>query len=1159
MIKRVLSVILFLIALSVSVIAQRQIEELNRGLIAVYKGGTNAYLSWRLLAKDDWSIGFNVYRSTAGATAVKLNATPITNSTNYTDTNCDNTKQNEYFVRTVVDGVELETSEKFTMAANTPWRQFFPIPLQATNSTYDVLHVYVGDIDGDGDFDYIVKRFPQDAKYNYILLECYLNDGTFKWRIDLGPNVETYISSMTAPVLVADFNGDGKAEIIAKTGEGTIFGDGTKIDDTDGDNKTDYNSHDGSGTYANVMTGPEFISYINGETGTEIDRNNFIARGKSSDWGDNYGARMNFIMSSICSFDGIKPGIVLSRGPGESMAVEAWDIINNKLSKKWSWSAKGKTFSVGGWTDFHQIQCIDVDADGKDEISWGACMMNPNGTVRYTTELIHGDRFQITDINPNRAGLEAFAIQQNNTTLLASAIYDASTGTMLKKWYTTSKQDIGRGDVADVDPYSPGMELFDLGSNNLHASDGTEAVTGARPYPNVSIWWDADLQREFFVGIGSNGYNPAINKWNVTSQKEERLFTMYNDWGSYSIISPYAGRASFIGDIFGDWREEIALETADHTTLRIYTSNAETSYRIYTLMQNPAYRNAATSKGYLCTKYTDYFLGAGMTTPPKPNIAIIGVSNNAPNVAISSPANGTTYTAPTNIAFTAVASDHDGTISKIEFYQGNTLLGTATTSPYTITWTNATPGTYSITAKATDNNGAVTTSTALTIVVNKPAANTYIYQSTTSDIWTTTADWNPASIPTDYDTAIIRSGEVKIAQNYGGVVKLEPNGIFRITDNISANDLRLQGGTLKSYTSSPVLVLTSTISADKASTIMAGSLSSSIFEIDGTIKGSANITKTGVGLLKLNTSSTNFTGSWKISEGALQVTNSKALGQCGVEIDQTAKLDIQVATSINSIEIKKAGILNLSANLTVQMAIVGGSNLPAGTYTSTNYPAYITGSGSLIVQKSIVQISSTVNGIITLTANTGASYLWSNGASSMTYTPTVSGNYSVKITNNAGCIATSSPISIQFISLTKGWNLMSTNLIVSDSSISTIFNGLDVQEIKTMDAFWRKGQNNMFNSLQKITSVNGYLVNMNSAATIAIAGEVTTFSKVSPLTSNGWQLMGCPFQTATPFSTSFNATNCSKIKNFDGFWIPNGTTNSIQNFEPGKGYFIKVP
>ena len=147
-------------------------------------------------------------------------------------------------------------------------------------------------------------------------------------------------------------------------------------------------------------------------------------------------------------------------------------------------------------------------------------------------------------------------------------------------------------------------------------------------------------------------------------------------------------------------------------------------------------------------------------------------------------------------------------------------------------------------------------------------------------------------------------------------------------------------------------------------------------------------------------------------------------------------------------------------------------------------------------------------------------------------------------------------VSTQTIVLNQGWNLISTNIVPTDSSITTLFTGLDVQEIKTMDAFWRKGQNNAFNLLQTITTGKGYLVNMNVGGSLKISGFPLTNLSL-PVPNTGWQLLGCPYQTATLFSTAYSATNSQYIKNFIGFWTPTGTLNSITNFEPGKGYFLK--
>jgi len=528
-----------------------------------------------------------------------------------------------------------------------------------------------------------------------------------------------------------------------------------------------------------------------------------------------------------------------------------------------------------------------------------------------------------------------------------------------------------------------------------------------------------------------------------------------------------------------------------------------------------------------------------------------------PVVAITAPANNASFVYKSPITLTATATDADGTIASVAFYNGTTLLGTVTAAPYAFTWSSAPGGTNTITAVATNNSGNKTTSTAVTITVLVPTTYVYSYPSGT-DLWTNTTYWTPARTPSNIDTAIIRSGEVRLASDFGGVVKVEPNGTFRLTDSISVTDLRLQGGTLKSYTSNPVFILTTTLVAEQASTVMAGSLSTSFLCLNGTVKGSGNLTKTSVGTLRINASASTYTGTWIVKEGRLQVRSATGLGLCGVEVDSAANLDIEAAASTNALVIKAYGTLNLDANLTVQAAVLGDQNIPAGTYTAASYPAVITGAGTLTVGKSILTVGEPSAGSITLTAGSGSTYSWSTGSTSTTLVPAATGAYTVTATTSAGCALASAPVNIQVISLAKGWNLISTNLRPADSSIATLFNGINVNEVKTMGTFWRAGQLDAFNTLTTLTPGNGYLVNMATAGKLMVAGtpNLEGFENLQGLQA-GWQLIGCPFQSATLFSTYFNSLNCSEIKGFNGFWIPAGQMNSISNLEPGKGYFTK--
>jgi len=99
-------------------------------------------------------------------------------------------------------------------------------------------------------------------------------------------------------------------------------------------------------------------------------------------------------------------------------------------------------------------------------------------------------------------------------------------------------------------------------------------------------------------------------------------------------------------------------------------------------------------------------------------ITVIVNANQAPAVSITSPLNNANFISLANVTITATASDADGSVTKVEFYNGATLLGTDPTSPYSFAFNNLSAGTYTLTAKATDNLGAVTTSTVVNITVN---------------------------------------------------------------------------------------------------------------------------------------------------------------------------------------------------------------------------------------------------------------------------------------------------------------------------------------------------------------------------------------------------------------------------------------------------------
>lgn len=611
----------------------RIMERLGRGLVAVNLGNGKVFVSWRLLGTEPSDAGFNLYRATGAGARSRLNASgPLTGATCWTDTAVDTSQASTYTVSLVLRGVEEAVGASVVLPAGAPVRQYLPVKLaplaSTTGGTYAVFHAYAGDLDGDGEYELVAKRM--DSNRGPIVVDAYKLDGTLLWRVNLGPNIETGNASATSPILIADLDSDGRAEVILKTGEGTVFGDGARIGDTDGDGKTDYNSHDAADMYQ-VLDGPEFVSVLAGTTGRELARADFITRGRSTDWGDDYGHRMNFIFATVAYLDGRHPSFVMSRGDGEldnpkALTAAAWRYQSGKLTRQWSWTAKsfeGKLPAGRMLSDFHAIRAMDLDGDGRDEVSWGGFALSPTGTLLYSTTLTHGDRFIIADIDPDRPGLEEYAIQQNNPSLLAAALLDARTGAVLKSYAVPVLQDVGRGEAAAIVPGRRGLETWNSSITGLFDASGAQ-VSSASPFPSLSLWWDGDLLRESFDGIGASGYNPAIQKWNDATGGLNRLFTVYNDGGPYAVVCPYAGRPPLYGDLLGDWREEVVLETADHSELRVYTTTIPTTFRLPTLMHDPTYRNTVNVKGYLQSTQVGYYLAEGLTFPvPPPVITVV--------------------------------------------------------------------------------------------------------------------------------------------------------------------------------------------------------------------------------------------------------------------------------------------------------------------------------------------------------------------------------------------------------------------------------------------------------------------------------------------------------------------------------------------------------
>ncbi|GAB3979009.1 rhamnogalacturonan lyase [Actinoallomurus acanthiterrae] len=579
----------------------RQVEKLNRGLVSVRSGSGN-FVSWRLLGTDPSGVAFNLYRG-----STKVNSSPITTSTNYFDAGADATAS--YTVRPVVHGSEQSPSESSLRFGN----GYLDVPIQApaggttpdgVSYTYSANDASVGDLDGDGQYEIILKWDPSNSKDNSqsgytgdVYVDAYRLNGTRLWRIDLGRNIRA--GAHYTQFQVYDYDGDGKAEIAMKTADGTKDGTGKVIGNASAD-------HRNSSGY--VLSGPEYLTMFNGQTGAAMQTVDYVpARGDVSSWGDGYGNRVDRFLAGTAYVDGQRPSLIEARGYYTRTVISAWDWRNGAFTRRWTFDTNSSTNSGKGYDGQgnHQLAVADVDGDGKDEIVYGAMCVDDNGAGLWTTKNGHGDAMHVGDLDPSRPGLEEFKVDENSSAP-SSWFADARTGQVI--WKTDPNGDNGRGVSDDVWAGSPGAESWSSHADGLRDTHGN--VIGRKPSSiNFLVWWDADPVRELLDGT-------HIDKYGTSS--DTRLLT-----GS-GVASNNSTKATpaLSGDILGDWREEVIWRTTDSTALRIYTTTAVTDRRIVTLMHDTQYRTAIAwqNTAYNQPPHPSFFIGNGMAEPARPNV-----------------------------------------------------------------------------------------------------------------------------------------------------------------------------------------------------------------------------------------------------------------------------------------------------------------------------------------------------------------------------------------------------------------------------------------------------------------------------------------------------------------------------------------------------------
>ncbi len=601
--------------------AQRQMETLDRGLVAV-KVPSGVYTSWRITGDEWYDVTYNIYRD-----GTKLNDEPLTVS-NFIDRS--GSASSSYTVRAVVGGVEQPACAPVSV-----WgQQYMQIKMSdlysknghLMNNAYTINDACAADLDGDGVYELIVKRMNTDFTLAndtaYCLFQAYKLDGTLLWTLDMGPNLIN-AGHVETNCVAFDFDEDGKAEVVLRATDGTILPDGTVI----GNAKVNYRPVGGRDYQ---VDGDEWLVVLNGATGALIDKvifdtdpvngNNLARRSAAFWWNGNskaYGHRANKFHFGAPYLDGRHPSIYLGRGCYTNLHMATYDLVNGKLQRRWAYYTDDTSSPFYG-QGYHNFCIVDVDMDGRDEICHGNCVIDDDGTELSSTGLGHGDAQHYGDLDPYRKGVEGFRCLEDNP---GAVFVDAATSEILFRWIRGN--DCGRCLAGNFTDDFPGAELWTVdghlwSASTSRAADQVAATTAPGVTMNYRIYWDGDILDESFdyasrTSVG-DGLDPSVFKYGNGSPIFSATGCMTNN--------NTKGNPCLQADLFGDWREEICVRTSDNRYIRIYTTTALTSHRNYSLMYDFQYRQAIYWQmcAYNQPPHVSYFLGnlEGIVLPPPP-------------------------------------------------------------------------------------------------------------------------------------------------------------------------------------------------------------------------------------------------------------------------------------------------------------------------------------------------------------------------------------------------------------------------------------------------------------------------------------------------------------------------------------------------------------
>jgi len=599
-------------------------EYLDRGIYAI-KSGNGMFVSWRYNANDSDDAEFRLYRDDRLIYTSKAGE-----ATNFWD--AQGSANSKYRVDTLRNG-EVISSEncRFTSGTN-----YFDIPLDVPKGgtingeayTYSPNDCCVGDVDGDGQYEIFLKWDPSNSKDNSqthnpnkgiqgftanVYIDCYTLTGKKLWRVDMGRNVRA--GQHYTQMCVADFDCDGKAELITKTCDGTVDGTGKVIGDG---SKNWVNS---AGT---ILDGPEYMTLFEGATGKALDTIEFpVLRGDAtsatakSTWGDNYGNRSERMNAAIAYLDGVHPSAIYGRGYYTRLSLSAVDVRDGKLVKRWVYDTGFNKSDPAYGCGNHNVMVADFDNDGKQEVCMGASAFDDNGKLLWSTKQLHGDAMHVGDLDPKHEGIEVFLCHEDGK--YGISLVDGRNGQII--WHYDGDKDTGRCCADNIVAGNSGAEFWGSRPANAVFDVSGKQIGNKWPSTNFLIYWDGDLERELLDNITITD-GAAINNYP----------TIFTAEGCASNNSTKAVPC-MTADLFGDWREELILRTEDNSKLRIWCTNTETKYRMDTLMHDMQYRMqcGCQQSSYNQPPHPSFYLGTEAPLPARPNVKL----NNTPPEPIS--------------------------------------------------------------------------------------------------------------------------------------------------------------------------------------------------------------------------------------------------------------------------------------------------------------------------------------------------------------------------------------------------------------------------------------------------------------------------------------------------------------------------------------------